>query len=118
YESVVLSALEDVESALVAYVQEQIRKESLDTALHSAREAADCARYSYDAGLIDFDALLNAQRTLLTYESEHVQSSAAVIMNLVRLYKALGGGWTAMAPDDAPLISWQGDPHDGTNETR
>ena len=98
YEAVVLSALEEAENALVAYVEEQTRRVSLQDAAAAALKAVDLAQNRYDAGLIDFDSLLDTQRTLLTYEDELVQSEAAVITNLISLYKALGGGWTSMAP--------------------
>ncbi|MGC9325664.1 MAG: efflux transporter outer membrane subunit [Desulfomonilia bacterium] len=117
YESVVLSALEEVENALVSYVEEQIRRESLDNAATAARQAVDCAQNTYDAGLIDFDTLLDSQRTQLSYEDELAQSESAVIMNLVRVYKALGGGWTSMAPETDPLISSQGEPFYGIEQT-
>lgn len=100
YESAVLSALEEVENALAAYMAEQNRKSSLNEAATAARQAAELARNQYDAGLVDFDTLLTSQRTLLTYQDELVQSEAAISTNLVRLYKALGGGWTSMAADE------------------
>ncbi len=96
YESAVLSALEEVEDALSAYVEEQIRRSSLTEAAAAAKDAADFAQNNYDAGMIDFDTVLDAQRTLLSYQDALVQSEAAVVINLVRLYKALGGGWTPM----------------------
>lgn len=98
YESAVLTALEEVENGMVAYVQEQIRRETLKAAADAARQAVDFAQNKYDAGLTDFDSLLDAQRTLLSYEDELVQSEAAVVTDLVSLYKALGGGWTSMVP--------------------
>jgi len=96
YESAVLAALEEVEDALSAYVEEQIRRASLHEAAAAARDAADFAQNNYDAGVIDFDTVLDAQRTLLSYQDALVQSEASVIINLVRLYKALGGGWAPL----------------------
>ncbi len=103
YETAVLAALEEVENALTAYGQELNRRQSLEKAVDAARRAAELSRNKYDAGLIDFDTLLDAQQTLLSYEDEMLQSRASVSINLVRLYKALGGGWTSLAagePDD------------------
>ncbi|MDY6823898.1 MAG: efflux transporter outer membrane subunit [Thermodesulfobacteriota bacterium] len=97
YEAAVLAALEEVENALMAYGQELDRRHSLETAADSSRQAAELAQNKYDAGLIDFTVLLDAQQTRLSYEDEMVQSRASVSMNLVRLYKALGGGWTSLA---------------------
>jgi len=99
YESTVLSALEEVESALAAYVEEQIRRTSLEEAVDAAKQALELAQYKYQTGLIDFITVLDAQRSLLTYEDQLVQSTGSITSNLVRLYKALGGGWTSLAPD-------------------
>jgi len=93
YESAVLAALEEVENVLTAYAQEQLRRSSLQKAAQAAREAAELAEYKYRAGVVDFSVLLDAQRSLLSAQDELAQSSGAVTSNLVRLYKALGGGW-------------------------
>jgi multidrug efflux system outer membrane protein len=99
YESTVLSALEEVENALVAYAEEQIRRISLEEASDAAKQALELAQYKYQTGLTDFITVLDAQRSLLTYEDQLVQSAGSIASNLVRLYKALGGGWTSMAHD-------------------
>jgi len=100
YESTVLGALEEVENALVAYVEEQIRRASLREAADAAQQALELAQYKYQTGLIDFITVLDAQRSLLSYEDQLAQSAGSITSNLVRLYKALGGGWTTMAPDE------------------
>jgi len=100
YESTVLSALEEVENALVAYVEEQIRRTSLEEAVDAAKQALDLAQFKYQTGLIDFITVLDAQRSLLTYEDQLAQSTGTITSNLVRLYKALGGGWTSLAQDE------------------
>lgn len=96
YESAVLSALQDVENALVAYAAEQQRREALAAA--AARNAAELARHQYAAGLADFQVVLDTQRSLLSLEDQLAASRGNVTSNLVRLYKALGGGWTPLVP--------------------
>jgi len=93
YEAAVLRALEEVENILVAYAKEQLRRESLAKAATAAQRAALVAQDQYQAGLVDFNNVLDAQRSLLILQDELNQSDGAVITNLVRLYKALGGGW-------------------------
>jgi outer membrane protein TolC len=56
------------------------------------RQADLLARDRYQAGLVDFNTVLNTQLSLLAFQDELVQSDGAVTTNLVRLYKALGGG--------------------------
>jgi len=56
------------------------------------------ARDQYQAGLVDFSNVLIVQRSLLSFQDELAQSEGAVVSNLVRLYKAFGGGWKYMEP--------------------
>jgi NodT family efflux transporter outer membrane factor (OMF) lipoprotein len=93
YESAVLSAQEEVENVLVAFAKEQRRRESLSRATEAARQADRLARDRYQAGLVDFSNVLITQLSLLSFQDELVQSDGAVTTNLVRLYKAFGGGW-------------------------
>lgn len=98
YQSAVRSALRDVENALAAYAGEQNRQRSLREAVQAATRAVDLATSQYSAGLIDFQAVLDTQRSLLSLQNQLIQSEAAVTSNLARLYKALGGGWDVAAP--------------------
>lgn len=100
YEATVLGSLEEVENALVAYVQEQQRRENLREATKAAQAAAELAQYQYQAGLRDFSDVLDAERSLLSFQDQLQQSDGAVTSDVIRLYQALGGGWTSMA--DAP----------------
>ena len=100
YEAAVLSALEEVENALVAYAEEQQRRQSLSEATQAAQKAVELAQHKYQAGLTDFSNVLDAQRSLLSFQDQLAQSDGTLTSNLVRLYKALGGGWRSMAPDE------------------
>ncbi len=93
YRSAVLSALEEVENALVAYAKEQNRRDLLKSAVSAAQLAYELANDRYLAGLVDFNNVLDAQRALQVFQDDLAQSEGAVTSNLVRLYKALGGGW-------------------------
>lgn len=96
YESAVLAALEEAENAISAYAQEQQRRRSLAEAVRSAESAAELVQIKYRAGLTDFTTVLESERSLLNLRNQLVQSDGAVVTNLVKLYKALGGGWTAL----------------------
>lgn len=98
YEAAVLTALEEAENAMGAYAQEQQRRRSLAEAVMAAEAAAELARIKYKAGLADFTAVLETERSLLTYRDQLVQSDGTIVANLIKLYKALGGGWTAALP--------------------
>lgn len=96
YEAAVLGALEEVENALAAYAGEEKRRQALTAATEAAQIAADLARNKYQAGLSDFIDVLDAERSLLTVQDQLAQSVGAASSDVVRLYKALGGGWTAV----------------------
>jgi NodT family efflux transporter outer membrane factor (OMF) lipoprotein len=98
YESAVLQALEEVENVLVAYAKEQERRDSLAKAEAAAERATLLAQDQYEAGLVNFNNVLDTQRALLVLQDQLVQSEGSVTSNLVRLYKALGGGWTFLQP--------------------
>jgi NodT family efflux transporter outer membrane factor (OMF) lipoprotein len=94
YQSAILSALEEVENALVNYSQEQERHDRLSAATKQSQLAVDLAGEQYRAGLVDFLSVLEAQRELYANEDQLVQSQASVTTDLVGLYRALGGGWS------------------------
>ena len=97
YEAAVLTALREVEDALTAYANEQNRRSSLREAVVAGRSAFGLARDKYAAGLIDFQTVLSTQQSLLTVQDSLASSEAEVTSDLIRLYKALGGGWDPLA---------------------
>ena len=93
YQKTVLTAMEDVENALVAYNKEQVRQKALARAVESSKSAVRLSNEQYVGGLGDFLSVLDAERDLFTSQDQLVQSERNVSSNLVALYKALGGGW-------------------------
>ncbi|MGQ9920151.1 MAG: efflux transporter outer membrane subunit [Desulfobacca sp.] len=93
YQQTVLTALKDVETALVAYAKEQEHRQSLIQAVENNRKAVELAMQLYLAGRSDFLNVLTAQRSLFVTEEALAQSTRDLTVNLVALYKALGGGW-------------------------
>ena len=93
YEKTVLNALEEVKNAMTAYVEDQLQQESLKEAVTAARRAEALARNFYLAGMADFSDVLDAQQSLLSFENQLVQNEGSVAADLIRMYKALGGGW-------------------------
>jgi multidrug efflux system outer membrane protein len=94
YESTVLTALEDVENALVALEQDRQRLAALTIAVGASRNAALLSRQQYAAGLADFQTVLDTQRSVLTAEETLSATEANRTTDLIQLYKALGGGWS------------------------
>lgn len=93
WESSILTALEDVENALVAYARGRERLDTRRRAAVAARNAAQLARTMFEAGAVDFQQVLDTQRTRLTVEESRVIAEGELLTAVVRLYKAMGGGW-------------------------
>jgi NodT family efflux transporter outer membrane factor (OMF) lipoprotein len=97
YEQTVLNALEEVENALASLLYSRKREEAWTGAAEAARNAALLARDRYSAGLTDFQSVLDTERSVLVSEEGLANSRADGISALIRLYKALGGGWSPLA---------------------
>ena len=110
--SAILTALEEVENALVAYAEEQNRVKALEASTGAAERAVSISQSQYQAGLTDFTSVLDAQRSLLSFQEQLAQSKGAVTSNLVRLYKALGGGWKSFEGTASPQDDFIGDGQD------
>ena len=95
WEQTVLTALEDVENALSNWRQEADRRRALTAAAAGSADALALATELYTRGLASFLDVLDAQRALFQTQNDLAASEAALSTDLVALYKALGGGWTA-----------------------
>jgi len=93
YNATVLRAIEETETALVAYDRAHARLGLLDEAVRSSTRAWELAQQRFDAGLTDFLQVLDAQRTLLDAENQLAQAHTAAATSLVAVYKAIGGTW-------------------------
>jgi NodT family efflux transporter outer membrane factor (OMF) lipoprotein len=93
YKAALLTALEDVENALSAYANELTRRDYLQKQSDAAQRSDEISRKQYSSGLIDFQSVLDTQRSLLSAQDQVAQSNAQVIIDLISLYRALGGGW-------------------------
>lgn len=102
YEQAVLAALQDVENALVSLARSREREAALSNATEAARNAAQLAQQRYSAGLIDFQSVLDTERSLLSVEDSLASTRADGVLALIRLYKALGGGWSPQPVEDSP----------------
>jgi NodT family efflux transporter outer membrane factor (OMF) lipoprotein len=101
YRATVLTALQEVEDALVALRNDRDRLARLQLAAQAAGQAAAIARQRFESGLIDFQVVLDTERTRLTTQENAAISNGDVSADYVRLYKALGGGWDAQSLDAA-----------------
>jgi len=93
FQKTVLTALQEVEDALISLSKEQEHREALVDAVAFNRKAVDLSIKLYTEGQTDFLNVLQAQRSLFVTEEALAQSTRTLSTNLVALYKALGGGW-------------------------
>ncbi|WP_368928707.1 TolC family protein, partial [Mixta calida] len=93
YRQTVLTALQDVENALVSYRTDQERVTQLDETVSALQSSFDLASDSYKKGLSTFLDVLDAQRQLSQAKQQAEQARVQSSLDLVALYKALGGGW-------------------------
>lgn len=99
YEASVLTAVKDVENALIDFANEQVRRQALIKSTQSAKSAVSLSRELYTAGLTDFIGVLDAERALFSFQDQLAVSEGKVTSNLIRLYKSLGGGWKPLMQD-------------------
>lgn len=102
WELAILSAVEQVESAAVDQRAANERVALNEEAVDAASNSALLARSQYQAGLTDFQTLLNAENQLLSARNALVFAQADRAGAFVRLTQALGGGWTVQSTDTHP----------------
>ncbi len=94
YEQTLLLALEEVEDAFVAYVQENERRDTLQRSVTAAGAAVKLVNTLYRTGLTNFQNVLDTERSLFQQQDQLAQSEGQVTQNLIQIYRALGGGWS------------------------
>ena len=95
----VLQAWREVVDALTAYRREEERRAGLKREMEHSRQALDIARSRYKNGVGEFLAVLDAERSYLQATQDYETSTTNVSLDLVSLYKALGGGWEGSFPE-------------------
>jgi multidrug efflux system outer membrane protein len=97
YQQAVLRAVEDMENALSAYLNQTARHQSLLAGFNQNSRALQLSLEQFNVGSIDLLDHLTAERNALQAESDLAASEAALQQSLVAIYAASGGGWSASA---------------------
>ena len=105
YENTVLEAVAEVDNSMVSFNELEKQQHYLQQAVASSKEAVSLVAIQYDKGLTDFQNVLDTQRTLFKQQDRFIESRGAAMLQLVGLYKALGGGWTLNRPDFNTLLN-------------
>jgi len=110
YRSTVLTAMQEVETALISYKNEQQHGAVLRDVLDDNQKAFDLSLQAYTQGQLEFINVLTAELSLSSSKNQVEQSDAALATDLVALFKALGGGWSEFPERDAALLEYGNPP--------
>lgn len=97
YRKIILLAMEEVENSLYGYTKEGERRRALERATAATQRSVELVLVLYRAGLTDFQNVLDSQRSLVNVQNDLARSRGQHALQLVSLYKALGGGWERAA---------------------
>ena len=107
WEKTALTAVKEVEDALVSAAKERARIAHINRVVESNRKAFKLSSKLYEEGEIEFLDLLEAQRSMLSAEQSQISSRQLFISHIISLYKALGGGWSPSdTTDDSEDKDW------------
>nr|WP_245926897.1 efflux transporter outer membrane subunit [Breoghania corrubedonensis] len=104
YKASILTAMQDVEDALVSLRQQRIRIVKLSRSVGGYRRAAKLSRALYQTGSSSFLDVLDSERSLYSAEDSMLQSQVAIATAYVSLNKALGGGWNGAIDASKPEV--------------
>jgi NodT family efflux transporter outer membrane factor (OMF) lipoprotein len=93
YRDTVLKAAQEVEDALIGFVNAQQAAVFAQAAVTAAHRSVEISIVQYREGAADYQRVLDSQRALLEQENSLTQVTSSVVTNVIALYKALGGGW-------------------------
>ncbi|MFC5606973.1 efflux transporter outer membrane subunit [Variovorax soli] len=95
YQDTVLRAAREMDDSATAFASSRTQVDILQEAVRAARRSLEIANVQYREGLIDFERVLDSQRTLFSQQDRLASTQGSVVQSLVALYKAMGGGWQA-----------------------
>jgi NodT family efflux transporter outer membrane factor (OMF) lipoprotein len=93
YRDTVLRAAQEVEDALAGFLHAQEAAAFEQGAVNAAQRSVELALVQYREGSVDYQRVLDAQRSLLQEQINLTQTRSSVTTSLIAVYKALGGGW-------------------------
>jgi multidrug efflux system outer membrane protein len=93
YERTILQAFRETEDALMAYRKTGEQRLAQGERVRAERKVLELAELRYRGGVAAYLEVLDAQRSLFGAELDETETIGIHLVSLVRLYKALGGGW-------------------------
>jgi outer membrane protein TolC len=99
YQNTVLTAYQEVEDAMVAFIQSQQESTFRGNAATASKKSTEIANIQYREGAVDFQRVIDSERTLVLQQDRWTNTRGDIALNLIAMYKALGGGWESRAGD-------------------
>ena len=99
YQNTVLTAYQEVEDAMVAFIQSQQESRFRGEAATASKKSTEIANIQYREGAVDFQRVIDSERTLVLQQDSWTNTRGTIALNLIAMYKALGGGWESRAGD-------------------
>ncbi|ORJ60689.1 transporter [Geothermobacter hydrogeniphilus] len=103
YQNTVLRAAREVEDEMIAFLKDQEQSRFLADSVAASKRSVDIALIQYREGVVDYQRVLDTQRVLAAAQDRYIETNGSVVLDLVGLYKALGGGWQIRG--DTPLVN-------------
>jgi len=97
YQNTVLTAYQEVEDAMVAFIQSQQESRFRGEAATASKKSTEIANIQYREGAVDFQRVIDSERTLVLQQDRWTNTRGDIALNLIAMYKALGGGWESRA---------------------
>ena len=93
YRETVLQSAREAEDAMATFIGARQQHEILDKTVSSAIRSNELATLRYREGFSDYERVLNSQQALFAQQQRYVTNQGDIVLALVQLFTALGGGW-------------------------
>jgi NodT family efflux transporter outer membrane factor (OMF) lipoprotein len=100
YQNTVLNAAKEAENSLSGFVNAQKQRQELQKSYETAKRSVELSLYQYQEGIVDYQRVLDSQRSLFNTQDALTRSNSEITVNLINLYKAVGGGWETRTEQD------------------
>ena len=104
YQQTVLTAGREVENALVAFVKAHQQAQRLAEGVEAAERSVELVGTQFEGGIVDFNRVYNTQTLLVNEQDQLAQTRGNIALNLILVYRALGGGWQYFTPGPLPAV--------------
>ena len=88
-----LRAYQETEDAMIAFAQSQTETGFREQSAIAAARATELANIQYREGAVDFQRVIDTERSLVAQQEQWTRARGDIALNLIAMYKALGGGW-------------------------